>query len=250
MSREILDLIIDDISRKRSELMRTVNSNLLKLCWNIGKLISMDIVAIIDKQDKTIFSDEQLLLMQNFAKLFPDETVVNKLGSYIDWWHLALLIQLPDNKTFNYYFRRIIEKGLSSHQLKREIANVIGNKDSLLMYPFFPEIPVYDHNLAKQIPVEDLFKSKWANNFKQWFISSPLADDERPIAEFQRIQSTFFNKSMNMAMEQWGGFIVKNKKSLSNLSSFLQVTYGKDVFSIDDLNDMSKHSMRSIHERY
>lgn len=131
---EIRDLVINS----RNKVYTTVNTEMLNLYWNIGRII-MNIQGgerraaygktILEEISKQLteefgkgFSKRNLERMRKFYLYFPIATTVS---SYLSWSHYLELIKIKDNNKRNFYLKETIDCRWSVRELQRQ-------KDSLL----------------------------------------------------------------------------------------------------------------------
>ena len=135
---EIFDSIKELVINSRNKVYQTVNTEMLKLYWNIGKTI-MEIQqgderasygdAVLEKLSKRLteefgkgFSKRNLERMRKFYIYFPKATTV---ASQLRWSHYLELIQIEEKLKRSFYLNECINSKWSVRELQRQ-------KDSLL----------------------------------------------------------------------------------------------------------------------
>ncbi|HMN49349.1 MAG TPA: PDDEXK nuclease domain-containing protein [Ignavibacteriaceae bacterium] len=136
----VADLLIkikQIINTSRTRLAQTINNELIKTYWEIGKVIvekektnnydnksSRQIILELSKQlSKEIgkgFSRSNLFYMRNFYLYFPD---VQTLSGQLTWSHYCELLAISDDNKRSFYEKETINSGWSVRDLKRQIAS-------------------------------------------------------------------------------------------------------------------------------
>ncbi|MBR2827672.1 MAG: DUF1016 family protein [Bacilli bacterium] len=127
-------LVVDS----RNKVYQTVNTEMLHLYWNIGKII-MKIQqgekranygdSILEKLSKKLtdefgkgFSSRNLRTMRKFYLMYP---IWKTVSSKLSWSHYLELIKIEEEKKRNYYLKESINSNWSVRELQRQ-------RDSLL----------------------------------------------------------------------------------------------------------------------
>lgn len=134
----IFDSIKNLVINSRNKVYHTVNTEMLNLYWNIGKII-MKIQqgderasygdAVLDKLSQKLtnefgkgFSKRNLERMRKFYIFFPIATTVS---SQLSWSHYLELIKIDDEQKRKFYLNECINSKWSVRELQRQ-------RDSLL----------------------------------------------------------------------------------------------------------------------
>ena len=134
----IFDSIKNLVINSRNKVYHTVNTEMLNLYWNIGKII-MEIQqgderasygdAVLDKLSQKLtnefgkgFSKRNLERMRKFYIIFPIATTVS---SQLSWSHYLELIKIDDEQKRKFYLNECINSKWSVRELQRQ-------RDSLL----------------------------------------------------------------------------------------------------------------------
>lgn len=141
MQKNVIDDLIIQIKKiidaSRTKLAQTINNELIKTYWEIGKVIvekekinnydnksSRQIILELSKQlSKEIgkgFSRSNLFYMRNFYLYFPD---VQTLSGQLTWSHYCELLAVSDDNKRSFYEKETINSGWSVRHLKRQIAS-------------------------------------------------------------------------------------------------------------------------------
>ena len=136
--QEVFSDIKELVIHSRNKVYSTVNTEMLHLYWNIGKII-MSIQkgndrasygeALLDKLSLKLtqefgkgFSKRNLERMRRFYNLFPIATTVS---SKLSWSHYLELIKIDEQAKRDFYFHECIETRWSVRELQRQIASLL-----------------------------------------------------------------------------------------------------------------------------
>ena len=161
--KEALNNIISEINKSRAEAQRSVNSELIKLYWNIGKNLSENNdwgAKIIDSLSHDIraefpgikgFSPRNLKYMQKFAREFSYD-LCNSCCT-IPWGHIVLLLNKTEKgREREWYLSETLTNGWSRAALEHQVdlklyeRQAIGNK----VTNFEHHLPAPDSDLSQQ----------------------------------------------------------------------------------------------------
>ena len=134
----IFDSIKNLVINSRNKVYHTVNTEMLNLYWNIGKII-MEIQqgderasygdAVLDKLSQKLtnefgkgFSKRNLERMRKFYIFFP---IATTMSSQLSWSHYLELIKIDDEQKRKFYLNECINSKWSVRELQRQ-------RDSLL----------------------------------------------------------------------------------------------------------------------
>ena len=135
---EVFNNIKELVINSRNKVYTTVNTEMLNLYWNIGRII-MEIQqgderasygdAVLEKLSLKLtnefgkgFSKRNLERMRKFYIIFP---IATKLSSQLSWSHYLELIKIEEEPKRNFYLKECINSMWSVRELQRQ-------KDSLL----------------------------------------------------------------------------------------------------------------------
>ncbi len=134
----IFDNIKDLVINSRNKVYQTVNTEMLNLYWNIGKLV-MEIQqgderasygdSVLDKLSQKLtnefgrgFSSRNLRTMRKFYLMYP---IWKTVSAKLSWSHYLELIKIDEEPKRNFYFNECINSKWSVRELQRQ-------RDSLL----------------------------------------------------------------------------------------------------------------------
>ena len=134
--------VFDDIKQliinSRNKVYSTVNTEMLKLYWNIGKAI-MEIQqgderasygdAVLDKLSEKLtaefgkgFSSRNLRTMRKFYLTYP---IWKTVSSKLSWSHYLELIKIEENTKRDFYLNKCINARWSVRELQRQIGSLL-----------------------------------------------------------------------------------------------------------------------------
>ena len=134
----IFDNIKQLVINSRNKVYSTVNTEMLNLYWNIGKII-MEIQqgderasygdAVLEKLSKKLtdefgrgFSKRNLERMRKFYVYFPIATTVS---SQLSWSHYLEIIKIEEELKRNFYIKETINSNWSVRELQRQIGSLL-----------------------------------------------------------------------------------------------------------------------------
>lgn len=137
---EIRNLVINS----RNRVYSTVNTEMLNLYWNIGKII-MEIQqgderasygdAVLEKLSQKLtnefgksFSSRNLRTMRRFYLSYP---IWKTVSSKLSWSHYLELIKIDDENIRNFYLKESINSRWSVRELQRQIDSLLYERLSL-----------------------------------------------------------------------------------------------------------------------
>ena len=135
---QVFDNIKELVINSRNKVYQTVNTEMLNLYWNIGKII-MEIQqgderasygdAVLDKLSSKLtkefgkgFSARNLRTMRKFYLSYP---IWKTVSAKLSWSHYLELIKIEEDNKRNFYLNECINSGWSVRELQRQ-------RDSLL----------------------------------------------------------------------------------------------------------------------
>ena len=140
MSGEIIpyaDKIVDMIEQARQNALRSVNAELIKLYWNVGKYLSEESAKsswgdfFIDETAKYIkencpsikgFNRRGLYRMRQFYETYKDNEFVSPLVTQISWTnHLVIMSGTKEMEEKEFYMALCVREKYSKRELERQI---------------------------------------------------------------------------------------------------------------------------------
>ncbi len=206
---EFLAEVKTRIAAARTRAVLAVNSELIRLYWEIGreilerqdregwgsavtKHLSMDLRRVFP--DMKGLSETNLRHMRAFAQAWPDWGVCSQAVSKLPWGHnLELVYKLADRDARQWYAHQTLENGWSRSVLQAQIATDLrGRQDNALTS--------FDHALAKSDSelVRDAIKDPY--NFEFLGLSRRAKERELEIALLNDIQSFLMEMGRGFAL--------------------------------------------------
>ena len=138
ISKENLDLVYKDIKGLivdcKKRIYTTVNTEMLNLYWNIGKIIVSiqggdgrakygqyilkELAVMLTSEFGKGFSKKNLENMRRFYLMFP---IAQTLSAQLNWSHYTELMKIKDEEKRNFYLNESINSRWSVRELQREI---------------------------------------------------------------------------------------------------------------------------------
>lgn len=134
----VFNTIKELVVNSRSRVYSVVNTEMLNLYWNIGKIIMMiqegDERAaygetVLDKLSQKLtaefgkgFSSRNLRTMRKFYLVFP---IWKTVSSKLSWSHYLEIIKIDEEHKRNFYIKEAINTGWSVRELQRQISSLL-----------------------------------------------------------------------------------------------------------------------------
>ena len=141
---KILDKLKTAIKTAQIKAVLSVNSELVILYWNIGKIILKQQkeqgwgTKVIDNLSKDLqnsfpqmqgLSVRNLKYMRKFSEVYPDFSIVQQVVAQLPWGHnIALIDKIDTNEQRIWYANKIIENGWSRNTLIMQIESGLYNR--------------------------------------------------------------------------------------------------------------------------
>lgn len=188
MSNEIMpyaNKIIDLIEQARNNALKSINSELIQLYWNVGEYLSVECAkstwgdAFIDETAKYIkqncpeikgFNRRGLYRMKQFFETYKDNEFVSALLTQISWTnHLAILAGAKTNEEREFYITLCIKEKYSSRELQRQLDSAYYQRYMLSTQKLEP------------VPIEHEIKSQFLDTYVLEFLDLPERFSERDL---------------------------------------------------------------------
>jgi predicted nuclease of restriction endonuclease-like (RecB) superfamily len=147
----IYDEILNLIKTSKHNLYTAVNTELVLLYWNIGKIIKEEIIKsdraeygkqIVDYVSKQLtlefgrgFSRANLFRMIQFYETYTDKGIVSTLLRQLSWSHFLELIQIKDPLKRDFYTKMCVSEGWSVRTLKGRINSILFERTAISRKP-------------------------------------------------------------------------------------------------------------------
>ena len=129
--------ILELIKSTRQRVLKTINTELIDLNWNIGKFISENCTqnnwgeSTVEKMSKFIieqepdikgFSPQNLWRMKQFFDTYSQDEILAPLVREISWTNnLLILSRTKDRNEKEFYIRLTIKENYSKRELERQL---------------------------------------------------------------------------------------------------------------------------------
>ena len=151
LSSSYFQQISDMIAEARSRAEVAVNSELVLLYWNVGKIIKTQILegskpeygkSVIENLSQELvaeygrsYNQRNLFHMVKFYEVFNDEQILNSLRTKLSWTHFRKLITLKDPTKIDFYATLAINERWSVRELDGRIGNMLYERTALSKRP-------------------------------------------------------------------------------------------------------------------
>ncbi|MFA4906741.1 MAG: PDDEXK nuclease domain-containing protein [archaeon] len=163
----LLNELKERIHQAQLRASMSVNSELVRLYWNIGKQI-LDAQnkegwgsKVIDRLSDDLqhefpemkgFSSRNLKYMRAFAEAWPIEAIVQEPLAQITWYHnITLIDKLKDREERLWYVQKTIENGWSRNVLVHQIESGLLDRQGKAITNFENTLPAPQSDLARQL---------------------------------------------------------------------------------------------------
>lgn len=144
--KDSLDIVLEIsalIEESKQQVVRTANSTLTLLFWQVGKRINDEILkndraqygkqiiasvsAQLELKYGRNFAEKNLRRMMQFALEFSDFEIVVPLARQLTWSHFLLLIPLKSIESKIYYAQNAIENNWGKRELRNQTESLGGH---------------------------------------------------------------------------------------------------------------------------
>lgn len=147
----IYNEILNLVKTSKHNLYTAVNTELVMLYWNIGKIIKEEIIKldraeygkqIVDYLSRQLtmefgrgFSRPNLFRMIQFYETYQDKEIVSTLLRQLSWSHFVELIQIKDLLKRDFYTKMCVSERWSVRTLKGRIDSVLFERTAISRKP-------------------------------------------------------------------------------------------------------------------
>jgi predicted nuclease of restriction endonuclease-like (RecB) superfamily len=173
---DTLENIKEKIRQAQYKAVIAVNSQLLELYWEIGNIIhtreseegwGAKVVELLSKDlrnefpGKRGYSSRNLRYMRDFAKEYPDFSILQPVVAKLPWaHHLIILQKVKDFNLRQFYIQKAVENSWSKSVLQIQIESQLHQRLGNAITNFKTTLTSPDSDLAKET-----FKSPYVFNF-------------------------------------------------------------------------------------
>ena len=149
--KKLLQIIANLIEKSRQRVMRTVNSEMMQLYWDVGRQIRHSLLdnkkaeygkQIIEKlgEELTVqygkgFNVRNLFHMVRFYDVVPDQEILHALRTKLTWTHLRELIYIEDDLKRSFYMELCRIEGWTTRVLKDRIRSMLYERTAISRKP-------------------------------------------------------------------------------------------------------------------
>ena len=151
MEKRYLEQIISVISQTKSKVEVAINSELIMMYWNIGKIIKVQILldekpeygkSVIQQLSKELISEygrgygqKNLFNMVKFYEVFSDEAILYTLCTKLTWSHFRKLIYIKEPLKREFYITLAQNERWSVRELEERINSQLYERTNLSQKP-------------------------------------------------------------------------------------------------------------------
>jgi predicted nuclease of restriction endonuclease-like (RecB) superfamily len=139
--------VVQLIERSRHQMLQAVNTSLIDLYWQLGRIISHKLAAaewgdaVVEQLATHIaqtqpglrgFTRRNLFRMRQFFEAYPDEDVVAALPRQLSWTHNLIILgqsKRPEERAF--YLRMAVQERWSSRELEHQFKTALFERSVL-----------------------------------------------------------------------------------------------------------------------
>jgi predicted nuclease of restriction endonuclease-like (RecB) superfamily len=139
------------IQESRAHVQQTINSELIKLYWNTGRVIKMDVIEgnraeyganVVEEISRRLteqygkgFSRANMFRMIQFYELMPNQEIVSSLMRQLSWTHIIELLSLKDVVKRDFYITMCINEKWSVRQLRERVNSMLFERSAISKKP-------------------------------------------------------------------------------------------------------------------
>lgn len=220
------------ISNSKERVYKSVNTELIYLYWNIGKIIKEDIIKkeradygkqIIDNLSKELsdsygrgYSRRNLFNMIAFYETFSDFEIVHTLSAQLTWSHIKELISIEDNLKREFYATMCNTERWSVRTLRERVASMLYERTAISKKP-------------EETIINDLKLLREENKMTpELFFKDPY------VLDFLGLQDTYSEKDLeNAILAELEKFILEMGSDFAFLGRQKRITIDDEDYYID-----------------
>ncbi|MVX67006.1 DUF1016 family protein [Clostridium chromiireducens] len=224
--------IVKAIDNSKRNVVSAVNSEMVALYWNIGKIIKTEILqsekaeygkSVISDLSKDLtkeygkgYSQRNLFNMVKFFETFHDEQILQTLSAKLSWSHFVKLFYIDDDLKRDFYTTMCINEHWSVRTLTDRINSMLYERTAISKKP---ELTI--RNDLKQL--ND--KNKMTTDL---FFRDPY------VLDFLQLQDTYSEKDIeNAILADLEKFILEMGRDFAFLGRQVRITVGNKDYYID-----------------
>lgn len=228
----VYDKIVEAIDSSRLRIISSVNSEMVMLYWNIGKIIKTDILSgekaeygksIINELSAELtteygkgYGQRNLFNMVKFYDTFPDDKILQTLSAKLSWSHFVKLLSIADSTERDFYITLCVNEHWSIRTLTDRINSMLFERTAISKLP----------------------ESTIANDLKQLRennrMSAELFFRDPYVLDFLELRDTYSEKDLeNAILAELEYFLLEMGKDFAFLGRQVRISIGNKDYYID-----------------
>ncbi len=220
------------INSTKTNIVNTINSELVMLNYNIGKTIKIEILKenraeygdkVINELSKDLvneygrgYSKSNLLRMVQFYDIFNDERIVATVSRQLTWSHIREIIKLKDELKREFYIQMSVMEHWSVRTLRKRIDSALYERTILSKKP--DETIKHDLELLKNEKI----------------MSTDMFFRDPYVLDFLELKDTYSEKDLeNAILSELERFILEFGSDFAFLSRQKRITIDDEDYYID-----------------
>lgn len=224
--------ILKTIESSKKNLVIAVNSEMIVLYWNVGKIIKTEILkydkaeygkAIISTLSKELtqeygrgYSQRNLFNMVKFYDVFSDKEILQTLSAKLSWSHFVKLIYIDDKLKREFYITMCVNERWGIRTLNERINSML-----------------YERTAISKKPEETII-----NDLKQLSKNNKMSTDlffrDPYVLDFLGLQDCYSEKDLeNAILVELEKFILEMGRDFAFLGRQVRITIGDKDYYID-----------------
>lgn len=228
----VYDKIVEAIDSSRLRIVSSVNSEMVLLYWNIGRIIKSDVLsgekaeygksiinelsAELTKEYGKGYGQRNLFNMVKFYDTFPDDKILQTLSAKLSWSHFVKLLSIADSTERDFYIALCINEHWSIRTLADRINSMLFERTAISKLP----------------------ESTIANDLKQLNennrMSAELFFRDPYVLDFLELRDTYSEKDLeNAILAELEDFLLEMGKDFAFLGRQVRISIGDKDYYID-----------------
>ena len=228
----VYDKIVEAIDSSRLRIVSSVNSEMVLLYWNIGKIIKSDVLsgekaeygksiinelsAELTKEYGKGYGQRNLFNMVKFYDTYPDDKILQTLSAKLSWSHFVKLLSIADSTERDFYTALCINEHWSIRTLADRINSMLFERTAISKLP----------------------ESTIANDLKQLNennrMSAELFFRDPYVLDFLELRDTYSEKDLeNAILAELENFLLEMGKDFAFLGRQVRISIGDKDYYID-----------------
>lgn len=228
----IFEKVSEIINQSRQSVANAINTELVLLYWNIGRIIKTEILlnekaeygtqAVEGLSSKLIseygrgYSVRNLFNMIKFYEVFNDEKILHTVCAKLTWSHLRRLIYIEDDLKREFYIAMSVSERWSFRTLNERINSML-----------------YERTQISKLP-EETIKNDLMALTNENKMSAELFFRDPYILDFLGLKDTYSEKDLeNAILKELEKFILEMGRDFAFLGRQVRITVGNKDYYID-----------------